>query len=163
MKKTSKNILQIESPVGIIELRENHNALVELVFTHITTDHHLPKINMQKPESVLERAARELSEYFEGKRQKFGIPLRPSGTPFQTKVWKKLQEARYGETLSYKNLAESASIKNGARAVGSAMKSNPIPIFIPCHRVLKSDGSLGGFSSGLHIKKFLLSLETRQR
>ncbi len=165
METIIKNFLQIESPVGLIALREENNALAELVFIHITTDQ-IPQHRKKKPnetEPVLAQAAKELTEYFEGKRKEFGIPLNPKGTTFQTKVWKKLKEVGYGETLSYKKLAEKAGSKNGARAVGLAMKSNPIPIFIPCHRVLKNDGSIGGFSSGLHIKEFLLSHEARNR
>jgi len=101
----------------------------------------------------------QLDEYFAGKRRIFELPLSPEGTPFQQTVWKRLQEIPYGQTISYAQLAKAVGNPKACRAVGSANGKNPIPIIIPCHRVIASDGSLGGFSSGLENKIQLLALE----
>lgn len=101
---------------------------------------------------------KELFEYFNGKRNSFDIPLDLRGTDFQKSVWKSLQKIPYGETISYKTLATRLKSK-AYRAVGSANGRNPLPIIIPCHRVIATGGGLGGYTGGLRIKKFLLSLE----
>lgn len=101
----------------------------------------------------------QLVEYFNGKRKEFNIPLDISGSEFQMKVWKALQKIPYGKTISYKILSENIGDLKAIRAVGKANGSNPVPIIIPCHRVINSDGSLGGFSCGIEIKEILLSLE----
>lgn len=102
-----------------------------------------------------------LRRYFSGKEMKFTFPFDLfSGTPFQRKVWNAMRKIPYGETRSYKWLAQKAGSPQKARAAGQACGSNPLPILIPCHRVIKTDGSLGGFGGGLHIKKRLLRIES---
>ena len=104
-------------------------------------------------------AARQLDEYFSGRRQVFDLPLAPAGTRFQLAVWRVLQAIPYGRTTSYGQLARDLGNANGARAVGLANGSNPLPVVIPCHRVIGADGSLTGFGGGLDIKRALLRLE----
>jgi methylated-DNA-[protein]-cysteine S-methyltransferase len=105
----------------------------------------------------------QLQSYFAGERTNFDLPLLLEGTDFQKKVWTALQEIPYGRTISYKKLAEIVGSPKGVRAVGAANGANPIPIIIPCHRVIGHDGSLTGFGGGLPLKKQLLELESRQR
>ena len=104
-------------------------------------------------------AVRQLREYFAGRRQEFDLPLATEGTAFQRSVWRKLQEIPYGETISYGELAKRVGNPKASRAVGSANGKNPIPIVIPCHRVIAGDGGLGGFGGGLTVKEKLLALE----
>ena len=104
----------------------------------------------------------QLQSYFAGERTNFDLPLVLEGTDFQKKVWTALQEIPYGETISYKKLAETVGSPKGVRAVGAANGANPIPIIIPCHRVIGHDGSLTGFGGGLPLKKQLLELESHQ-
>ena len=94
-----------------------------------------------------------------GKRKNFTIPLNPKGTPFQKKVWKELLKIPYGEVISYQELAKRVGNIKAQRAVGGANNKNPIPIFIPCHRVINKNNKLGGYALGLDIKKYLLELE----
>ncbi len=108
---------------------------------------------------ITAEAFRQLEEYFAGKRKIFGLPLKLEGTPFQVKVWEALRQIPYGSTISYGELADMAGCPNGARAVGGAMRENRIPVFIPCHRVITSEGKLGGYSGGLDVKRKLLQLE----
>jgi methylated-DNA-[protein]-cysteine S-methyltransferase len=105
-------------------------------------------------------AARQLREYFEGRRTEFDLPLDPEGTPFQRTVWRHLQGIPYGQTISYGELARRAGNPKASRAVGSANGANPIPIVIPCHRVIAADGKLGGFGGSLPVKEALLALES---
>jgi len=107
---------------------------------------------------------RQLEEYFAGKRLVFKIPLDlDQGTAFQRRVWKALLEIPYGRTLSYKEVAHAIGQPSAVRAVGSANGSNPLPIVVPCHRVVASDGTMGGYGGGLHVKKHLLQLESETR
>lgn len=111
--------------------------------------------------SLLARARQQLIEYFAGTRQQFDLPLRLTGTQFQSKVWTALTEIPYGRTCSYGDIARQLGQPHAMRAVGAANGRNQIPIIIPCHRVIGADGSLGGFSSGLWRKQILLELEAR--
>ena len=104
---------------------------------------------------------RQLCEYFAVKRTDFDLPLAPEGTTFQRAVWRQLQEIPYGETISYGELARRVGNPKASRAVGSANGANPLPIVIPCHRVIAGDGTLGGFGGGLPTKQTLLALEQR--
>lgn len=108
---------------------------------------------------LLQEAARQLSAYLAGKRKAFELPLAPDGTLFQRNVWQVLRTIPYGETLSYGEVAELAGVSRGAQAVGMACRQNPIPLFIPCHRVVGADGALTGFAGGLPLKCRLLELE----
>jgi len=105
------------------------------------------------------RATRELKEYAAGERKKFTVPLDPNGTTFQKKIWKTLRTIPYGQTRSYGEIARLAGNPRAARAVGMANRENPIAIVVPCHRVIASDGSLGGYAGGLKRKSAMLNLE----
>jgi O-6-methylguanine DNA methyltransferase len=110
---------------------------------------------------ALAEAARQLEEYFSGRRRRFEMPLDLCGTPFQKRVWAELQRIPYGETWSYARLAGQVGTPKGFRAVGHANGSNPVAIIVPCHRVIGSDGSLGGYTGGLDLKARLLEMENR--
>lgn len=150
------------SPLGMLTLFSDGTALTALRFA--STDASAPHC------PLLEEALRQLEEYFHGCRTRFSLPLAPSGTLFQQKVWSALCRIPYGETRSYTELASMTGNANTCRAVGNANGKNPLPILIPCHRVIRADGSLGGYSaatetglSGLEIKRYLLKLEQRYR
>ena len=112
---------------------------------------------------ILQETARQLDDYFTHKRQLFDLPLATSGTDFQSRVWEKLKAIKWGETTTYGDLAAACAHPHAARAVGSALKANPLPIIIPCHRVLPASGKLGGFSGGQEIKRYLLQQEMPHR
>ena len=116
-------------------------------------------IDWKKDEVFLKNAVDQLKSYFAGELKKFDLPLCPEGTPFQKSVWKALLNIPYGKTASYKDIAVAVKNPKAVRAVGGANGRNPIPIVIPCHRVISSDGKMGGYSSGLDIKERLLKLE----
>ena len=109
--------------------------------------------------ALLRRARKQLDEYFAGKRRAFDLPLTPTGTEFQSSVWTTLSTIPYGETISYAQLASRVGKPSAMRAVGAANGRNPLPIVLPCHRVIGADGSLTGFGGGLPTKQFLLKLE----
>jgi len=100
-----------------------------------------------------------LAEYFDGKRRRFDLPVDLYGTPFQLRVWRELKKIPYGEVRSYKELARAIGSPKAVRAVGGANNKNPVPILVPCHRVIGSNGSLVGYGGGLSIKEYLLKLE----
>ena len=106
-------------------------------------------------------AQRQLEEYFRGERTRFDLPLQPKGTPFQLAVWRALTEIPYGTTASYGDIARAIGRPKAFRAVGMANHCNPIPIIVPCHRVIGSDGGLTGYAGGLEIKRALLELEQK--
>jgi len=148
-----------DSPIGSLLIAGDEEAIHLIGF---------PKSGKpQKPEAgwtqsmsgPLAEAVRQLREYFAGKRRDFDLPLAPEGTDFQRRVWRKLQEIPYGETISYGELAKRVGNPKASRAVGSANGKNRIPIVIPCHRVIAGDGGLGGFGGGLTVKQKLLALE----
>lgn len=121
-------------------------------------------LNASKVElSVIDAAARQLDEYFRGKRKSFDIPLLTVGTDFQKKVWRLLASIPYGSTASYSELSNLLGCPGAVRAVANANGANAISIFIPCHRVIGSDGSLTGYAGGLDAKRFLLDLEAGEK
>ena len=140
----------IPSPMGPLTLFAENNRLTALVFGDFGGYDHLP---------LFEMARRQLEEYFAGVRQNFDLPLDPGGTDFQRRVWRTLLDIPYGKVISYKELARRVDRPKGFQAVGQANGKNPLPILIPCHRVIAADGSLGGYSAGLDRKGFLLDLE----
>lgn len=111
------------------------------------------------PDRLTDIAAAQLSEYFARKRESFDVPLCPAGTAFQRLVWEKLCAVPYGETRSYKQIAESVGNPKSCRAVGMANNRNPIMVIIPCHRIIGTNGSLTGYAAGLPVKQRLLDLE----
>jgi len=114
-------------------------------------------------DEVMQPVTRALQRYFEGEPMPSDIALDLRGTPFQRRVWSELLEIPHGETRSYKQIAGAIGVPRAPRAVGNAVGSNPVPIIVPCHRVLRSDGSLGGFGCGVEIKEKLLRLEALRR
>lgn len=151
----------IESPIGPLLLVADDRGLRSIEFVNgrrpVQAD---PEWN-DNPEPLGE-TIHQLRAYFAGKLEAFDLPLAPAGTPFQLTVWKRLCEIPYGETISYGELARRIGNPNASRAVGLANGSNPIPIVIPCHRVIGSNGKLTGYGGGLPIKEKLLALERRQ-
>lgn len=120
-----------------------------------------PDDDWERNPAPFAEATRQLDDYFAGKRRSFDLPLAPSGTPFQREVLAALQEIPYGQTRSYADVAKAVGRPKATRAVGAANGRNPLPIVIPCHRAIGSDGSLTGFGGGLSTKRFLLDLEQR--
>ena len=146
----------IKSPIGPLTLVEEGGALVQVVFDGD------PVIAGREEDSpLLREAERQLAAYFAGHLQVFSLPLRTEGTPFQEKVWRALQQIPYGETRTYGELAASIGQTAAARAVGGANHRNPLPIVIPCHRVVAAHGGLGGYGGGLDKKRWLLALEAK--
>ena len=118
-----------------------------------------PPDDAEHNEEKLAPVIRQLDEYFEGNRKTFDLPLAPRGTPFQLAVWNALRQISYGDTRSYSDIARMIAKPAAVRAVGAANGANPIPIIIPCHRVIGSNGALTGFGGGLDVKRHLLLLE----
>lgn len=120
---------------------------------------HRPAAGWERHDRAFDDVATQLTEYFAGRRRAFELPLAPEGTPFQLRVWNALLDIPYGETISYGELAARIGDRSASRAVGLANGSNPLPIVIPCHRVIGSNGKLTGYGGGLPIKERLLTLE----
>jgi methylated-DNA-[protein]-cysteine S-methyltransferase len=149
---------EIDSPVGPLLLAGTAQALTGVHFQAGPCPRR-PAKEWRHEAAPFVRAQTQLMEYFCSARRTFELPLAPEGTPFQLRVWRALCMIPYGETLSYGELARRLGLLNGARAVGLANGANPLPIVVPCHRVIGSDGTLTGFGGGLHIKRSLLALE----
>jgi methylated-DNA-[protein]-cysteine S-methyltransferase len=151
----------MKSPIGPLMLAGDEGGL-RLV--HFATGRRpaLPRREWIEDRTPFKEVIRQLDSYFLGKLEDFDLPLVLDGTEFQLLVWRNLQKIPYGETVSYGQLARRIGSPDAARAVGLANGSNPIPIIIPCHRVIGSDGQLTGFGGGLPVKKKLLALESRQ-
>lgn len=146
----------MSTPIGRIHLVATDDALVRLYLPNETWSERY----VRKPSHpVLLQAKKELREYFTGARREFSIPLYFTGTAFQEAVWSVLCEIPYGTTLSYTEEARRVGNPKAVRAVGSANKKNPIPIIIPCHRVVPRHGGFGGYAGGVACKEQLLSLE----
>jgi methylated-DNA-[protein]-cysteine S-methyltransferase len=152
---------QLKSPVGNLVAVYSETALKYLLFDFEAEDF-LKNIQFQKVKShpFKEKLETELKEYFSGKRLHFTIPLELEGTDFQVKAWHVLQRIPYGKTITYTEQARAMS-SQAVRAVGSANSKNPICIIIPCHRVTRHNGELGGYAGGIEIKKRLLQLESQ--
>lgn len=144
---------EMNTPVGRVRITGGDKGLIELSFVRKKST---PKGALHP---VVKTAKRQLEEYFKGKRKSFKIPLDLRGTPFQKKVWKTLLRIPYGKTKSYGEIARAVGNPGAARAVGSANGRNPVAIIVPCHRVIRSGGGLGGYSAGLSKKRVLLDLE----
>lgn len=142
----------VDSPIGMLTLVEEDGSLKEVHFG--------AQPNAQQDDTpLLKQAAQELSEYFGGQRRHFTVPLSPDGTVFQQKCWQALCRIPYGETRTYAQQACLISQPKACRAVGMANHRNPLPIFIPCHRVIGKNGTLTGYAGGLKTKEILLTIE----
>jgi O-6-methylguanine DNA methyltransferase len=159
--------VEISSPLGTLVITEDEGAIIELIFKDGSSkDFPLfeksgaKTLTCATENETLRQCVRELDMYFKGELREFSVPFKASGTPFREKVWAALCTIPYGETISYKQLAERIGQPSAVRAVGGANHHNPISIIIPCHRVIGADGSLTGYGGGLPSKEFLLTLET---
>lgn len=141
------------SPVGLLRLAAREEGLCRIEFLRDSAP------GKDRPHALLGEAARQLDEYFAGQRRTFDLPLCPSGTAFQRQVWQALRAIPYGETRSYAQIAAAVGRPRACRAVGMANHRNPLPIVVPCHRVIGAGGALTGYAGGLEIKKQLLALE----
>ena len=144
----------VEDIVGSLLLVSDGEFIIEIRF-----DNDKKIKNSDIP--ILIETEKQLRQYFVGERQIFSIPLKPFGTNFQLSVWNELKKIPFGKTISYQQLAERVGDKNKSRAVGNANGKNPIPIIIPCHRVIHKSGELCGFGGGIKIKRKLLELEQK--
>jgi methylated-DNA-[protein]-cysteine S-methyltransferase len=150
-----------QSPVGPLLLAGDRQAL-RFVSFESSKRSTPPQPEWKENRSAFAEVIRQLQAYFRGELKEFDLPLALEGTKFQVGVWNTLREIPYGETISYAQLAARIGNPKAVRAVGLANGSNPIPIIVPCHRVIGSDGSLTGFGGGLPTKKMLLELENKQ-
>ena len=151
--------ISMPTPIGRLDIVAHESAIVSIWFE---ADDHLPgeATPVRRGEhAVLDRAVTQLEEYFAGARTTFDLPLDPTGTPFQRQAWEALARIPYGETISYGQQALMLGDKNKSRAVGAANGRNPLPIVVPCHRVVGSNGHLTGFAGGLDTKAWLLDHE----
>ncbi|MBL8559689.1 MAG: methylated-DNA--[protein]-cysteine S-methyltransferase [Hyphomonadaceae bacterium] len=146
-----------ESPVGPLTLVSDGAALAGVYFE--SQKHGAPPAGPRGSDKIIDGARKQLDAYFAGKRTSFDVPLAPKGTAFQTRVWHALTKIPYGETTSYGAIANAIGSPKAVRAVGAANGRNPIPIIIPCHRVIGANGSLTGFGGGMARKELLLDLE----
>ncbi len=178
MEKT-KVVLNRDKSINIIQIQQYHSPCGDLMlgsfegklclcdwvvkkyrdFVYTRLQKFLQVSYEEKNSDIIQQAKRQLDEYFKGKRKTFDIPLLFVGTDFQKKVWHKLLEIPYGETISYGDLAKRLDIPKAVRAIANANRANAISIFAPCHRVIGSDHSLTGYAGGLTAKKQLLDLE----
>jgi len=145
------------SPIGIIEIKGDSLNICRIGFFERTDT--LSNNGAGLP--LLKECAIQLDEYFKGKRRIFDLPLKLDGSPFQKKVWEKLSDIPYGETVSYSDIAEEIGNPDAVRAVGGANNRNPVGLIIPCHRVIGKDGSLTGYGGGLWRKQWLLEHESK--
>jgi methylated-DNA-[protein]-cysteine S-methyltransferase len=146
----------VPAPFGELLVAKEDGAVVEI--------HFRPRdVDGLRDDGAIADVAEQLQEYFRGERQSFDLNLAPRGTGFQLDVWRALQRIPYGETRSYSDIAREIGRPAAVRAVGAANGANPIPIVIPCHRVVGSNGSLTGFGGGIETKRWLLELESPQR
>lgn len=144
---------ELSTPLGPISFAvDAEGRLVELRFASLAS-------RQPDRDSRCDRIAEQLAEYLSGQRKQFDLDTAAQGTAFQRRVWQALEAIPYGDVVSYGEIARRIGMPNAARAIGQANGANPIPIVVPCHRVIAADGTMGGFSSGLAIKRRLLELE----
>ena len=145
----------LETPIGRLVLESDGDVLIGVWLPH---ERRHGRRDADDVPPVLKETATQLEEYFAGERQEFDVPMELDGTPFQQEVWAELSRIPYGETISYGELARRVGRPSAPRAVGQANGRNPIPIIVPCHRVLAGNG-IGGYGGGLKVKRALLAVE----
>lgn len=153
-----------QSPVGILEINILDGHINEILF--IDKEDEIKMNNSSgnispKDKIILKKCTQQLDEYFSGKRNEFDFPMAQKGTPFQLKVWDELMNIPYGKTISYLQLSKNIKNEKAIRAVGTANGRNNLPIVVPCHRVIGSNGSLTGYGGGLWRKQWLLEHENK--
>lgn len=159
-----KYIKYVDFKLGKIGIVEENGKIVKIVIIN-KNDENNKNVDdfIEKDTKLLVKAKNELEEYFEGKRKEFDLPLKQEGTEFQKKVWNALSKIPYGEKRTYKEIAKMIGNEKASRAVGMANNKNNIPIIIPCHRVVGSNGKLVGYVLGLDMKQYLLNLESKNK
>ncbi|AQS59588.1 methylated-DNA--[protein]-cysteine S-methyltransferase [Desulforamulus ferrireducens] len=150
-----KNVFYYQTELGVIGIADNGAAITDVFFGQEAA----PKELVEKETPLIKKAITEIKEYLAGKRTSFDLPLEMKGTDFQKATWQALLTIPYGETRSYKQIAEQIGRPKACRAIGMANNRNPISIIVPCHRVIGANGSLVGYGGGLELKARLLSLE----
>nr|MBO2498022.1 [Fe-S]-binding protein [Bacillota bacterium] len=159
---------EMESPIGPLTLAITPRGICYIDFgagertqveLKVWARRRFRSVRLERLDRELEHVKKQLAEYFDGKRRRFDLPVDLYGTPFQLRVWRELKKIPYGEVRSYKELARAIGSPKAVRAVGGANNKNPVPILVPCHRVIGSNGSLVGYGGGLSIKEYLLKLE----
>lgn len=151
---------ELNSPVGILKVFATDTAVIAITWQQQIVDEHLLTAIHHNNHPLVRAAQQQIKEYFEKQRTSFDLPIAYTGTPFQQQVWQTLQQIGHGTTHSYAQIAHKIGNPKAVRAVGTAIGANPLPIIIPCHRVIGSNGSLRGFAGGLNTKKLLLQLES---
>jgi len=166
MRQAAQRLLR--TPVGVLRVTASERGVTAI--ERVSRASVVSRAKVSGRAKVSPRAARhadtavrQLREYFAGTRRKFTVPLHLDGTEFQQQAWAAMCGIRYGHTLSYAQQAKAIGKPKAVRAIGSANGANPVPIIVPCHRVIASDGSLGGYALGLTMKRYLLALETAAR
>lgn len=155
--------MKIETPIGALHAAfDEEGRLAELGFRESSSLRVFESTRISSTTGRLDDLTTQLREYFSGKRKAFDFPLAPKGTPFQLAVWNALLEIPYGDTVTYAELAHRIGRPSAVRAVGAANGANPIPVIIPCHRVIGSNGTLTGYGGGIERKQWLLALEGRR-
>jgi methylated-DNA-[protein]-cysteine S-methyltransferase len=148
--------------MGRLHLVASDEALLCLAFDQNRQECHL-RLGLGEccgtANAIIELARQELEEYFQGNRREFSVPISLAGTPFQVRAWEALRSIPFGTTISYQTQASALGLPGAVRATGTANGRNPIAIIVPCHRVVRSDGTLGGYAGGLEFKNRLLRLE----
>lgn len=152
-----KHVYFYDTPVEPLRVMDNGSAIIEITFS--TEDKVLPRKAVEEETPLIAKAAAQLTEYFDGSRREFDFPTEVGGTEFQRRVWQELCRIPYGQTRTYKQVAEAIGCPKGFRAIGMANNRNPIAIVVPCHRVVGSGGRLVGYAGGLAVKEKLLQLE----
>ena len=171
-----KYIKYIETKLGKIGIVEENSKIIKIIIINKNKNENGKNTKnkdkgsnsansdyQEKDTKLLLEAKKQLEEYFEGKRKVFDLPLKQEGTEFQKKVWEALEKIPYGETRTYKEIAKMVGNEKASRAVGMANNKNNIPIIIPCHRVIGSNGKLVGYALGLDMKQYLLDLESKNK
>ena len=148
------DFFMFDSPIGYMALAAEDETLVRVYLPNAPTPRLMPR---ETP--LLARTRDQILEYLNGQRQTFDLPVLLLGSDFQQKVWKELLRIPYGQTRTYQDIAQAVDCPRGAQAVGNALADNPLPLLLPCHRVICSDGSLGGYAGGEALKERLLRLE----
>lgn len=150
-----KHVVYYESPIGWLQIVGTNEGIEQIDVVERGEDQN------EKVAEPLMQSLEELEQYFQKKRTSFSMPLKLVGTPFQLRVWEALQTIPYGQTVSYADIAKQIGQPKAVRAVGNAVGNNPITIVVPCHRVVRTGGGLGGYAWGIERKKWLLTHETR--
>lgn len=158
-----ENYFIYNTVIGDLRVESNGKEITKIAFHSDDSINLTTNNKILKKDRVIDLACRELDEYFKGERKEFSFPMLPQGTEFQKKVWNALREIPYGEKRTYKDIAIVIGNEKACRAVGLANNKNPLPIVVPCHRVIGSSGKLVGYAGGLDIKDKLLKIENENK